>query len=100
MDSETVYLESGWGQVRVQMVTMTRGGESRLIVGLPHLSRFAIFGRHESKSQLDRELNRAVGVMLDKKQCNITRQSNHNLNINDEDGDDELDDGCRSYFPT
>lgn len=46
-------LESGWGTCRLRRF---RTGDGRLIVGLPHLSRFRLFSRTESEPHLGRAL--------------------------------------------
>jgi hypothetical protein len=45
-------LETGWGKIKCHVVWLNLGRQKIILVGLPHLSRFGIFGRHSPKSEL------------------------------------------------
>jgi len=47
---------SGWGKIRIMQCRFSRNRRSTSVIGLPHLARFAVFGReHEvaEKTLLD-----------------------------------------------
>lgn len=43
------YLDTGWGKIKYRLANVTSGNREILLVGLPHLSRFRIFGRGPTK---------------------------------------------------
>lgn len=46
--------ETGWGAYNAELILFDAGGGTRAIVGLPHLSRFGIFGRRRSEPSVQR----------------------------------------------
>jgi len=50
---DPVSKEVGWGAVRYQMVSYEKDGGKSLLVRLPHLSRYRIFGRKESEEAIN-----------------------------------------------
>lgn len=49
--------EIGWGKVTYQVTHFKINGRDILIIRLPHLSRYKIFGRKESCAQIDKIVN-------------------------------------------
>ena len=55
----------GWGPVKYAMKLLNRDGDERLIVRIPHLSRFRIVGRRKSRPAIDHivtEVSRRIDV--------------------------------------
>lgn len=59
VDSFTTW-ETGWSKVKTKVAYMSLGCNVRLVIGLPHLSRFAVFGRNTASSQLGTNIMHAV----------------------------------------
>jgi hypothetical protein len=59
-------LSAGWGTVSVRLSHRDSPTGDALLVGLPHLSRFGMFGRPGSETMLD-ELVESVAVVLSRK---------------------------------
>jgi hypothetical protein len=45
-------LETGWGKIKCHVIHLNLRRRKIILVGLPHLSRFGIFGRHSVRSEL------------------------------------------------
>ena len=45
-------LKTGWGKIQCELTHVTHGQKNVMLVGLPHLSRFRIFGRDGAKNEI------------------------------------------------
>ncbi|MFT5709206.1 MAG: hypothetical protein ACI9ES_003514 [Oceanospirillaceae bacterium] len=53
----------GWGKVRYQVCRLKFQGKETVVIRYPHLSRFKIFGRHESQEAINITMKVAVDAL-------------------------------------